>query len=258
MDQALPLQPEKQMKALIVAREARGKQISKALQRQQIASQCYTSLPLFAKRSEKTGVDLVLADLEMPGLSGKAAIRKLKEVKHDAALVFVTAEAPAAVGEFLERDVFFCSVSDLKEGTLSRMIEKIKRGPPKKAPQLKKAPLARHVLVDLHDPKSGRLDAKRLAAYLQIPLSSLAAATGRSVAAIHKSPAADSLQQSLAPIAQTISLLSEILQSKEHVRAWLHSPHPDLGNRIPMRLILEGHAIAVADLLSAALAGQPS
>ena len=118
--------------------------------------------------------------------------------------------------------------------------------------------IARHVRADLHDPKSGRLDARRIAAYLRISLSSLAAATGRSIAGIHKAPAADSLQQPLAPVALTISLLSEILESKEQVRTWLHSPHPDLGNQVPMRLILEGHAGAVADMLAAALAGQPS
>jgi hypothetical protein len=118
--------------------------------------------------------------------------------------------------------------------------------------------IARHVRADLHDPKSGRLDARRIAAYLRISLSSLAAATGRSIAGIHKAPAADSLQQALAPVALTISLLSEILGSKEQVRTWLHSPHPDLGNQIPMRLILDGHAGAVADMLAAAMAGQPS
>lgn len=123
---------------------------------------------------------------------------------------------------------------------------------------LERQQIARHVRVGLHDPKSGRLDARRIATYLKISLSSLATTTGRSVAGIHKAPAADSLQQALAPVAQTISLLSEILQSKEHVRTWLHSPHPDLGNQIPMRLILEGHAGAVADMLAAALAGQPS
>jgi len=118
--------------------------------------------------------------------------------------------------------------------------------------------IARHVRADLHDPKSGRLDARRIAAYLRISLSSLAAAAGRSIAGVHKSPAADSLQQPLAPVALTISLLSEILESKEQVRTWLHSPHPDLGNQIPMRLILDGNAIAVADMLAAAMAGQPS
>jgi hypothetical protein len=130
------------------------------------------------------------------------------------------------------------------------------------APRIGKArrmeQVTRHVRADLHDPKSGRLDARRIAAYLRISLSSLAAATGRSVAGIHKASAADSLQQPLAPVALTISLLSEILKSKEQVRTWLHSPHPDLGNQIPMRLILDGHAGAVADMLAAAMAGQPS
>lgn len=118
--------------------------------------------------------------------------------------------------------------------------------------------IARHVRIDLHDPKSGRLDARRIATYLQISLSSLAPATGRSVAGIHKAPAAESLQEVMAPVAQTISLLSEILQSKEYVRTWLRSPHPDLGNQIPMKLILAGHAVEVADMVAAALAGQPS
>lgn len=123
---------------------------------------------------------------------------------------------------------------------------------------LEREQIGRHVHADLHDPNSGRLDARRIAAYLRISLSSLAAATDRSVAAIHKAPAADSLQLPLAPVARTISMLSEILQSEECVRTWLHSPHPDLANQIPMRLILAGRAGAVADMLAAALAGQPS
>ena len=257
MNEALQLHPgARQTKAVVVARKGRGKQITKALELLRIASQCYTSLPLLARRSKKSGVDLVLADLDMPGLSGEAAIRKLKEFKHDATLVLLTAKAPAAVGGFLEPDVLFCSFDDIKEGNLNRMIEKSKLAAAR-APW-GEVPIARHVRVDLHDPKSGRLDARRIAAYLQISLSSLASVTGRSIAAIHKAPAADSLQRALAPVARTISLLSEILQSKEHVRTWLHSPHPDLGNQIPMKLILEGRGGAVADMLAAALAGQPS
>jgi uncharacterized protein (DUF2384 family) len=118
--------------------------------------------------------------------------------------------------------------------------------------------LDRHVRLELHAARTGHLDAKRIATYLRIPLSSLAAGTARSVAAIHKAPAANSLQEALAPVARIISLLSEVLPSKEHVRAWLYSPHPDLGNQIPMRLIQQGHAGVVADMLQSALAGQPS
>jgi len=84
----------------------------------------------------------------------------------------------------------------------------------------------------------------------------LTAATGTSVTAIHKAPAADSLQKGLAPVARTISMLSDILQSKDHVRMWLDSPHPDLANRVPIRLILDGQAGVVPDMLAAVLAGQ--
>ena len=257
MIKAPKLAPEgRQMKALVVARESRGKRISKSLERWHIDCKLYTSLPPIRQQIRKTPFDLVLADIEMPELSGVAAIQKLKEVKHDVTLVLLTTDAPAAVGEFLEPGVFFCSFDELKEGNLGEMIEKRKLTA--LAAPRPEVPLSRHVLLDLHDPETGRLDAKRIAAYLHSSLSSLAAVTGGSVAAIHKAPAANSLQQALAPIARTISLLTEVLQSKEHVQAWLHSPHRDLGNQIPMRLILGGHADTVADMLEAALAGQPS
>lgn len=244
------------IKALVVAREGWGKRISRSLERWQIDCKVYTSLPRIREQIKKHPVDVVLADIGMPALSGMAAIRKLKAVRHDATLVLLTTDAPAAVGEFLEPGVFFCSFDDLRKGQLSEMVEKIKLSA-FGAPQMG-VPLARHVVLDLHNPETGRLDAKRIATYLHTSLSSLAAVTGGGVAAIHKAPAANSLQEPLTPIARTISLLTDVLQSKEHIQAWLHSPHPDLGNQTPMRLILRGHAVAVADMLEAALAGQPS
>src|SRR6266516_2637279 len=49
-----------------------------------------------------------------------------------------------------------------------------------------------------------------------------------------------------------------LLSSKESVLAWMNSPHQDLGGETPLTLILQGKAQVVADLLEAALAGQPS
>jgi uncharacterized protein (DUF2384 family) len=79
-----------------------------------------------------------------------------------------------------------------------------------------------------------------------------------SVAGLHKSPASVSLQGRLIPIARSLTILSQLLGSKENVRAWMNSPHPDLGGRTPIGVILEGKARAVSELLEAALAGQPS
>ncbi|MEK7405590.1 MAG: antitoxin Xre/MbcA/ParS toxin-binding domain-containing protein [Acidobacteriota bacterium] len=114
---------------------------------------------------------------------------------------------------------------------------------------------ARRMLPILHDPSSGRLDAKRIAEYLGVPVSSLARALGKKTAAVHKSPAAASLQDELAPIARTVGILQEFLRSPEEIRAWLNSPHPDLGNETPMSLLLDGKGVGVADMLEAALAG---
>jgi len=251
---AVGIQPRK---ALVVAKEARGKQISRSLARWHIESRSYKSLPRIREQIRKNPVDLVLADIETPGLSAEAAIQELKEVRHDAALVLLTHHnAPAPVAEFMEPGVLFCSFDDLKRADPGELIERSRRGGTRIARA--EAPLARHVLLDLHDPKSGRLDARRMASYLHIPLSSLAGLTGGSVAAIHKAPAARSVQVALAPIARTISLLSGALPSSEHVRAWLNTPHPDLANQVPMNMIVNGQAEGVADMLGAAFAGQPS
>ena len=54
-------------------------------------------------------------------------------------------------------------------------------------------------LEELHDPESGRLDARRIAEYLDIPLRALADALGKKYTTVHKTPAAPSLQPDLRP-----------------------------------------------------------
>ena len=241
----------RQVKALVVARHDRRKQISKSLARWHIDSEICTSLPAVGERLKKTPVDLLVTDAGMSEPSVVEAIRKLK-----VHTILLTTDPPGPISQFLQDGVVSLSYDELEQDDPVQIIER--RKPNSLGVPPADVPLARHVVLDLHDPETGRLDAKRIAAYLHIPLSSLAAVTGGSVAAIHKAPAGNSLQPALAPIARTISLLSEALRSKEHVQAWLNSPHPDLGGQIPIRLVLEGHADTVADMLDAALAGQPS
>lgn len=118
--------------------------------------------------------------------------------------------------------------------------------------------LARHLIPELHDPSSGRLDARRIADCLAVSLSTLAAAIGKKVVTVHKSPAAGALQEHLAPIERSLAILTNLLGAKSHVLAWLNSPHPDLGNRSPLSLILDGKATDVLEMLEGALEGQPS
>jgi Protein of unknown function (DUF2384) len=113
-------------------------------------------------------------------------------------------------------------------------------------------------LLELHDPETGRLDARRMAEYLDVPLTALAAALRKKYQAVYKTPAAPSLQEGLIPIKASLDILDRLIGDRAIIRAWLNSPHPDLGLRTPMQLILDGHANAVRGMLANALAGIPS
>jgi Protein of unknown function (DUF2384) len=109
----------------------------------------------------------------------------------------------------------------------------------------------------LHDPATGRLDAGRIAGYLQLPLKHLAEALGRNYPSVHKSPSALSLQPLLRPVKRILEILDEILQDRSKSLIWLNSPQPDLGRRTPLEVMLEGRAAVIEDLLEGALAGIP-
>lgn len=113
-------------------------------------------------------------------------------------------------------------------------------------------------LQGLHDPASGRINAAYIAEYLGVPLSELAKALGSNYTAVHKTPAASSLQKQLTPIKQSLAILSELIGDPATVRAWLNSPHPDLGKRKPIDVILEGRAEALLTILENARDGVPS
>jgi cold shock protein len=113
-------------------------------------------------------------------------------------------------------------------------------------------------LKELHSPRNGRIDASRVAGYLAVPLSQLAAALEASYAAVHKTPDASSLQLRLAPVKRALVLIAQITRDRGEALAWLNSPHPDLGGKTPLEALLAGHADAIVTLLENASAGLPS
>jgi hypothetical protein len=113
-------------------------------------------------------------------------------------------------------------------------------------------------LLELHDRASGRIDASKVADFLGVALPQVAAAVGVSYAAAHKTPDASSLQKGLGPIKRSLALLSRVTRNKREARAWLNNPHPDLGEKPPLEVMLSGHADAVVTLLENAIAGLPS
>lgn len=113
-------------------------------------------------------------------------------------------------------------------------------------------------LQQLHDPRTGLLDASRIAEYLELPLKQLSGALGRNYSTVHRTPTASAIQETLRSIKRSLEILEEVLGDKATVLAWWNSPHPDLGRRTPMQVLLEGHAQAIEDMLEAALEGIPS
>lgn len=113
-------------------------------------------------------------------------------------------------------------------------------------------------LQELHDPETGRLDAIRISEYLKVPLKQLAGALSKNYSSVHKTPSAPSLQPALCSIKRTLEILEQIFVDRPAVLAWLNSPHPDLGRRTPLDVIVQGYPDTVEDMLEAALAGTPS
>ncbi len=253
-------------KALVIeSKEPIRRLITVALQQQGMAVQVASQPLRAADMVHSSGsADIVLIDIKLPGVDGLELLRRIKKQSPDLPIVLLTARpAPANVrSEAVRLGVTVFRTEPFKPDELVHSIRaKIHQSDPK-PPARESSPvsesLTAHVLSDLHDPDTGRLDAKRIAEYLCISLSSFAEGIGKSVAAVHKNPAAISLQDSLAPIARCLGILAPLLRSRDHVLAWLNSPHPDLGGQPPLSLILKQKATAVAELLEAAMAGQPS
>ncbi len=113
-------------------------------------------------------------------------------------------------------------------------------------------------LQELHDPETGRLDAIRVAEYLKVTLKQLTGALNKNYSTVHKTPSAPVLQPALRSIKRSLEILEQVFVDRSAALAWLNSPHPDLGRRTPLEVILQGYPDAVEDMLEAALMGTPS
>ena len=110
---------------------------------------------------------------------------------------------------------------------------------------------------DLHDPKTGRIDAKKIAEAFGMSLRALAAALKRKPQSISKTPAAESLQEDLSHYRRSYEILRSLLGNATAVRVWLNSPQPDLAGQRPISLIEQGEAESVRSFLEILYAGGP-
>jgi uncharacterized protein (DUF2384 family) len=126
-----------------------------------------------------------------------------------------------------------------------------------KSQQVRVGGIQAHVHRDLHDAR-GNLNARALARRLGVSLERLAPALGYTPQGLARNPASNRLQEPLAQVAHVVERLHALLADSRSVTIWLRAPHPDLGGRTPLALILAGEAGVVATLLHLAEAGQPA
>ncbi len=121
------------------------------------------------------------------------------------------------------------------------------------------APSLGGLLPELHDPRSGRLDARRLADRFGLPLTTLARTLGREYTTIHRTPASRAIQDGLRIYLRIASALHRLVGSDVAARVWLNAPNPDLGSEMPRTLMERslGDAEVVAELLEDSLLGMP-
>ena len=115
----------------------------------------------------------------------------------------------------------------------------------------------RVVLPELHDEKTGRVDAQKLADYMGVPLKRLADGLGLPYKTIHRNPAAEAFQAVLKPVKRSLDILDDFFRKPELVRVWLNTPHLDLDGSTALETILNNQAVAVLTILENALAGVP-
>jgi CheY-like chemotaxis protein len=113
-------------------------------------------------------------------------------------------------------------------------------------------------LRELHHVDSGRIDAAKVAEYLGVPLQRVADALGANYQTLYKTPDGVNLQKGLGPIKRSLELIAQATRDRSEARAWLNNPHPHLGGRLPMDVILAGQAGAVVTMLENALVGLPA
>ena len=120
-------------------------------------------------------------------------------------------------------------------------------------------PIINNLLPELHDPRSGRIDARRLADRFGLPLTVLARTLDREYATLHRTPASRTVQNGLRIYLRIASALHRLVGSNAAARVWLNAPNPDLNSEMPRTLMERSlsDAEVVAELLEDSLLGMP-
>lgn len=111
----------------------------------------------------------------------------------------------------------------------------------------------------LFNPRTGRLDAARIAKEMNVPVGMIAEAVGRKAPGVRKHPDASSLQRDLRRIYRIwVALVELFAGDKSHARIFLNAPNRNLENHAPIEFIESGDFAPLELFVDAIDARQPA
>jgi CheY-like chemotaxis protein len=254
MEKALLLDPKKNY----------GQVVKSTLRAAKISVATANSVLTFTNRLEQKRPDLILCDVTMPGINGLELLKEVRTHCPDVPILILTHFGQSMEKPFSQLSAFepidFIRLP-LKRSELThralRLLKAMRTHIADTLSSTTKTPLLQHLVPDIHNPETGRIDAKKVSELLGVPLAHVAQMLGRSLSAVHKTSDSVALQPGLAKLEQIIAALLRLAGSPQGLRIWLNSPNRELEDLTPIELLKDGKVEVVADLLEDALLGQP-
>jgi hypothetical protein len=105
--------------------------------------------------------------------------------------------------------------------------------------------------------EDGRIDAKKLAAAIDVPIGQLGLILDVKAKSLTDSPTSRKIQEPAARLVSMMNDLAEFLQEKRFARYWLRTPQPELGNYTALHWLSKGKLEEIADHVSRIVNHQP-
>jgi DNA-binding response OmpR family regulator len=210
-------------------------------------------------RAPREAPSLVILDMEMPKLSGLEVVRMMRERIPSVPVLLLTSES--RLGEAAEGVQLGAMDYVLKPVNVRDLLARVALHTAPTTTEVippELDPVIPHLVERLHDPQTGRLDAKRVAEFFTLSLADLSRALGKAGTAIYKTPTAETIQPSLRPLESLASGLVRLLGSARLARMWLSSPNPALEQHAPIELLRMGKIDQLTSLVQDLLEGRPA
>jgi DNA-binding response OmpR family regulator len=201
--------------------------------------------------------DFLVLDIEMPELDGVSVLKALRERSDDVPVLILTSlagleDAVPPIASIQPGTDFLVKPVQWKELVTRARILLDREHAPAMDPPIP------HLVKDLHESTSGRLDANAVAMFFGLTTAELARLLRRGVSTVHKTPTSLALQEPLRLFESIASGLLRLTGSKQTSKMWLHALNPALEGHAPVELLRLGKIRELAEFVQDLLEGRPA